>query len=163
MKEELRLYSFVNFYLSSIQQGIQTGHLAVDLVKKYLYTAETKHLVQHQLTNVWAEEHKTFIVLNGGDDKEVRRILDQLYNLCSVLELPYCYFLEPGLGSIVTCCGVIVPERYFNAKRSFAPIDTGGSVEMGFEYKGEEETIIFPPGTPRYNFIELIKSKPLAK
>jgi hypothetical protein len=31
----MRLYTFGNYYLSSIQQGIQAGHAAVELFNKY--------------------------------------------------------------------------------------------------------------------------------
>ena len=34
--QELRLYSFCNFYMSSIQQGIQTGHMSDNMSVKYM-------------------------------------------------------------------------------------------------------------------------------
>ena len=35
-KTELRCYTFTDFMLSSIQQGIQSGHAAMELVNKYM-------------------------------------------------------------------------------------------------------------------------------
>ena len=68
-EQELRFYCFVNFYLSSMQQGIQTGHAAVDIVRKYT-CGELKFFNEvtprkTSLVTKWADDHKTFITLNG--------------------------------------------------------------------------------------------------
>lgn len=46
-------------YMASIQQGIQTGHMAVDLVRKY---CKGKISLEYDLASEWADNHKTFIV-----------------------------------------------------------------------------------------------------
>src|SRR5271167_740197 len=100
---ELRLYSFVNFYLSSIQQGIQTGHAAVDLVRKYAdrnrYNSDITPENVEMVAN-WADNHKTFIVLNGGDLKSMCTLLVTLEK-CG---FPFVDFHESSdaLGGIMT-------------------------------------------------------------
>jgi hypothetical protein len=59
MKEELelRMYGLVNYQLSGIQQGIQFGHAVVEY--------GLNHFVEKNYQD-WANNHKTFIILNGG-------------------------------------------------------------------------------------------------
>jgi hypothetical protein len=162
MNKESRLYSFVNFYLSSIQQGIQTGHLADSMSVKYLVSAVSV-TVKAEYVN-WIKKHKTYIVLNGGDDAELRRIFDTLWDICAKLKLPFDKFQEPGLSNIMTCCGVVLPEQYFKVKKNLASIDTGGSVDMGWVYEDADgKKTIYQHGSLESKLIELIKSKPLAR
>ena len=60
----MRAYYFGNFYLSSIQQGIQAGHVTHELFVKY----PDRHIPASQGDRLWewAEHHKTMILLNGG-------------------------------------------------------------------------------------------------
>jgi hypothetical protein len=155
---ELRLYSFVNFYLSDIQKGIQTGHMAVDLVREY---GDEDILPKHcDLVADWADNHKTFIVLNGGNNL----MLDNTANICAYSGLPWTTFYEDeeSLGGLRTCVGVVVPENYFNATYSAA---------NGFETVDIDGRIIFdqkidtpPPNSDQaiFNLIKLLKTSRLA-
>lgn len=158
MKEELRLYSFVNFYLSSIQQGIQTGHMAVDLVRKYTNSSIVKFHPEREICVDWADNHKTFIILNGGDSYIIKSIAMKLHNLGKDLSLPYEYFDEPGCDGMTTCCGVIVPQRLFDCVYD-VELDryvTNFPVDFG-------EACAWSKETPEYQLIKLIKSCSLSR
>jgi hypothetical protein len=155
---ELRLYSFVNFYLSDIQKGIQTGHMAVDLVREY---GDEDICLQSQSVMVadWADNWKTFIVLNGGNNA----MLDNAATICAFSGLPWTTFYEDeeSLGGLRTCVGVVVPENYFNATYS----------SMGAETVDFDGRIIFdqkidsPPSNSDqaiFNLIKLLKTSRLA-
>lgn len=154
---ELRLYSFVNFYLSSIQQGIQTAHAAVDLMMNYrCYSGErTKNSA---LCEEWANLHKTMIVLNGGNNESLEKIFWAAKNS----GYPWAEFREdgPSLGSIRTCVAVVVPEKIFAAK--MVESDELLSPTL-FRY--EKETIIEEYGlfSQEFELIKAIKSCRLAQ
>lgn len=116
---ELRLYSFVNFYLSGIQAGIQTGHMAVDLLAKYRGNDTTGHT---DIAWGWATQHKTFIVLNGGAHEQIAAREDFFGDLPRAEEeighpLPWCHFNEDvaSLNGLLTCVGVVLPAKIFDA------------------------------------------------
>ena len=64
MGSNLRLYSFCNAYLSSIQQGIQTAHVIGRMAKFY----RNHKSAEAQMFWDWLEEghsNETIIVCNG--------------------------------------------------------------------------------------------------
>jgi hypothetical protein len=161
---ELRLYSFVNFYLTkSIQAGIQTGHCAVDLVRKY----DVLNTVHKQIVHDWADNHKTFIILNGGD-------MDSMINTVKIIEkldYPHCIFHESrsALDGILTCVSVVLPETVF-AAREVADNSPRGTLYSAPYYKYEKERDIgYPPirhtyvsPSLEYQFLKILKGSPLA-
>jgi len=58
----MRAYYWGNMYLSSIQQGIQALHCTSEMFLKYLPHTERAGPLYD-----WAKNHKTSILLNGGD------------------------------------------------------------------------------------------------
>src|SRR5277367_6284157 len=167
---ELRLYSFVNFYLSSIQQGIQTGHAAVDLVRRYRADripagAAWNKDVEDQIDMAvkWADDYKTFIILNGGDADGVIKALSVL----SVSGFPYIEFHEgeEALHGIMTCCAVVLPESIFNARyREPDIMQSLRDLEPVYQYVDPETTQItaYYPGHKHYELIKLLKASKLA-
>jgi hypothetical protein len=157
---ELRLYSFVNYYLSDMQKGIQTGHMAVDLIREY---SDEDMCLQRagEIVADWADNHKTFIVLNGGNNQA----LDNVATICSQSGLPWTTFFEDeeSLGGIRTCVGVVVPENYFNATyfngSGVETVDFEGRIIFDQEidlqpHQGSDQAI--------FNFIKLIRTSRLA-
>ena len=157
---ELRLYSFVNFYLSDIQKGIQTGHMAVDLVREYV-PDEPETVSQNHLNMVadWADNHKTFIVLNGGNNL----MLDNTASICARSGLPWTTFYEDeeSLGGLRTCVGVVVPENYFNANYSSVGVET---VEIDGRIIFDQKIDSPPPNSDQaiFNLVKLLKTSRLA-
>jgi hypothetical protein len=157
---ELRLYSFVNFYLSDIQKGIQTGHMAVDIVREYV-PDEPETVSQNHLNMVadWADNHKTFIVLNGGNNL----MLDNAAAVCANSGLPWTTFYEDeeSLGGLRTCVGVLVPETYFAANYSSVGVET---VEIDGRIIFDQKIDNPPPKSEQavFDLIKLLKTSRLA-
>lgn len=110
----MRFYSFTNYYLSSIQQGIQPAHCIADMFIKYAdESAERVALLD------WATNHKTMICLNGGNAAVIRDTYEVLARLAGDLNLPFGYFHEDeqSLDGTMTCCGIIVPEYIYSASQ----------------------------------------------
>ena len=115
----MRAYFFGNMYLSSIQQGIQAQHCTAELFLKYsLYGKLTGDFIgekQRVSLYEWADNHKTSILLNGGDCaglSEIFLLLDSPDN-----PYPWAIFVESNdaLRNALTCVGIILPERIYEA------------------------------------------------
>ncbi len=114
----LRLYSFVNYYLSDLQRGLQTAHLVSELFDKYQYSSAG---AAHSLSN-WAHCGKTIIILNGGNCYGLSCIHDVLEEKnCGY---PFDFFTEDAasLNGALTCVGVIFPEFSREELEQFAHI-----------------------------------------
>lgn len=105
----MRFYSVGNMYLSSIQQGIQAAHCVAEIMaSENLHRERTLSIID------WAHDHKTIICLNGGNSKS----LNDFYDLVRYQsQFPVAKFHEDdaSLGGILTCVGIIVPEKIYNA------------------------------------------------
>lgn len=126
----MRCYHFGNFYLSSIQQGIQAAHAQMELFVKYQdtginYVEDYQPTIdeieyQQKVDDLydWAENHKTMVCLNGGNFqglKDIETLFQDEQN-----KLPWATFYEDemSLGGILTNVGIVVPEYiYENATK----------------------------------------------
>jgi hypothetical protein len=108
----MRLYTAGNFYLSSIQQGIQGAHVLAELFTKY---GENTTGGGYSLFD-WARNHKTMICLNGGNASSLREFYALLHSSDNKY-LPYAKFHEDeqSLDNAMTCVGVVVPARIYDA------------------------------------------------
>lgn len=110
-EQELRLYTFTNFYLSSIQQGIQPGHAAVRL----MLAASVGDMPNSDLLYDWADNWETMICLNGGDYSGVK----DLHTFFDSTENPYPFmpFAEEigaiGPMEIMTSVAIVLPAKIF--------------------------------------------------
>jgi len=109
---ELRMYFFVPYNISPIQQAIQAGHAAVE----YAY-----QLGKTKLFKDFASKWKTWIILNGGTTNKGRDLdgvalgtLNQIADALNDNEIPFTYFTEPDLENALTALCFIVDERVFN-------------------------------------------------
>lgn len=124
---EYRLYSFVaHHYLSPMQCGLQTAHVVSEMSRD-----------TNGIYSDWAENDKTIIICGAGNHAGVMEAFKQLrvHNnvLCyaSVSEyLPLALFLEDeqSMNRMATACGIIVPDRYYNAmwnseQKCYTPAD----------------------------------------
>jgi hypothetical protein len=124
-KLELRMYGLVPYNISPIQQGIQFGHAVVEYGQKMKYLGEHNQLLNTQY-NDWADNWKTFIILNGGtSNHSVNRYSDteQFFgsmevNLKSLEDngVEVGTFYEPDLNDMLSGIVFIVDERIFNKK-----------------------------------------------
>lgn len=93
----MKAYTFVNSYICGIQVGIQAGHSLVELVKNADCDDEIRR---------WADDHKTFVWLDGGSSAD----LDEIYETAMYSSMPSSYFQEEGLGDMTTAVTVILNE-----------------------------------------------------
>lgn len=161
-RPELRFYAFANFYLSSIQQGIQTGHAAVDIVRKYTKTEydPLDPACPRQMVEDWADNFKTFITLNGGNHTGIQKALE----LASNSGYPFVAFHEDedSLAGLMTSVGVVLPDYIFNLRKK--QYDTG---EVRYEWKEPVSGVTYVvdeiANPDLFNFVDFLKSKDLAK
>jgi hypothetical protein len=107
----MRLYSFTNYYLSPLQQGLQTAHVVSTLFAKYL----PSDTIQAEGLYDWAENHQTIVILNGGNQADLRDLLQ--FFVQGDHRFPYTFFKEDeqSLNDCLTCVGIVLPEYIYNA------------------------------------------------
>ncbi len=108
---EYRMYGLVPYNLSPIQQGIQFGHAVVELSR--FYEGHEKQKVYYK----WADDDKTFIILNGGTTNTNPDRLGSLNKAYSDLDdngVITAPFYEPDLGDQLTAVVFLVDERVFD-------------------------------------------------
>lgn len=144
-----RGYFFCNYYLSSIQQGIQTAHcvanmfveheIADSINSRWIDEKESTEIKQHKLMD-WADHHKVIIVLNGGNNFQLQELYADIEKYANEFILPCSSFQEDeqSLNDTYTCVGVIVPRFVWDSS-----------------YLTDDE--------PTIAFRELIQSAPLAR
>jgi hypothetical protein len=120
----MRLYTFGNYYLSSIQQGIQAAHVVAELFTKYTNELRDTHTPDGVLYE-WAMHHKTMVCLNGGNNSGLAELSDRLFILGNALGLPFEEFREDvdSLGGVLTCCGIVVPAKIYEAAQAVRGLD----------------------------------------
>ena len=131
----MRFYGFGNYYLSSLQQGLQSAHVIGELFTQYEQNTE-----QFGIVHDWAKNHKTMVLLNGGNSAALQELFDFFQKFQTQgMTLPFAKFHEDeqSLGGALTYVGIVVPEKYYNAA---AQIRTNGSngVAMLKEYDFHE-------------------------
>ena len=109
---ELRMYFFVPYNLSPIQQAIQAGHAALEYAWKYKDSLYFRNFI----TN-W----KTWIILNGGTTNEKRDFsgkpkgtLDEISDELLRNNISFSWFHEPDLNDSLTAVCFICDERVWN-------------------------------------------------
>jgi hypothetical protein len=123
-KLELRMYGLVPYNISPIQQAIQFGHAVVEYGQKMKYLGEHNQSLNIQY-NDWADNWKTFIILNGGTTNHKTSLEDGLpfgslnNHLLALMNngIDFAQFNEPDLGDQLTAVVFIVDERVFNRKK----------------------------------------------
>ena len=119
------MYGLTPYNISPIQQGIQFGHAVVEYGQKMKYLGEHNQSLNTQY-NDWADNWKTFIILNGGtSNHSVNRYSDSedffgsMENNLKLLEdnnIQIATFYEPDLNDMLSGIVFIVEERVFNKK-----------------------------------------------
>jgi hypothetical protein len=106
-----KLYSFVNFYLSDIQRGLQTAHVVNEFAKKYSIWANRESVSEVSQYVDWATLGQTLVLLNGGNHEDLLTkwmMFDNKRN-----RYPWSYFREDqSLNRSLTAVGIILPEKF---------------------------------------------------
>lgn len=116
---EYRMYGLVPYNLSPIQQGIQFGHAVVDYGREFDHQNNRGTHINNveKIYNKWADEDKTFIILNGGTTNTNPNKLGTLnkhYDALLATGVRVKPFYEPDLGDQLTAIVFLVDERVFN-------------------------------------------------
>ena len=110
----MRLYFFVNLHIGGIHAGIQSGHAAMKLARKYRNDEAAQNVVDEFIDN-----HETFVLLNGGESDSMNEILTHLQREdCPLL---WQEFRDSGIDNAMTAIAVLVPEHLY--ARPEKPID----------------------------------------
>lgn len=108
----MRFYGFGNYYLSSLQQGLQAAHCVADMFMKYQYSEDDVPSRKEFLLE-WAGLHKTMVLLNGGNSSE----LHDLYGFLNDYDNPYPYIKfhedEQSLNCALTYVSIVLPEKIY--------------------------------------------------
>jgi len=171
---ELRFYTFVNFYLSSLQQGVQSFHVCHEMFMKYKVLGDAAYLDKPLTSEVkqlieWADHHKTVIVLNGGANQD---ILDKYLFLSREtgafnFTAPFASFSEDdySLGGVMTAVGIVLPEEIYNAvdQRNIPSNFETLTTEAFYFIKDGDIKNIYPKNCPEWRLISMLKSCSLAR
>ncbi len=122
MKYAQRMYGLVPYNISPIQQGIQFGHAVVEygLMMNRSRADEGYDGIDYQL---WAENDKTFIILNGGTTNKSTNqegpigTLNQAADKLMQIGIPTARFYEPDLGDQLTAVVFLVDERVYDKEK----------------------------------------------
>lgn len=136
-KLELRMYGFVPYNISEIQKAIQFGHAVVEygqMVKKenpdvewietngqrYMHINNLIEPSINEIYNDWANNWKTFIILNGGTsnhvDPEYIGSMEGILEELKKNEITLATFNEPDLNDMLSAVVFIIDERVFNRR-----------------------------------------------
>jgi hypothetical protein len=118
---ELRMMGLVPYNLSEIQKGIQFGHAVVEYGQMIKKTNKSTHISRYE---DWADNWKTFIILNGGTsnhspnrykpkEEYVGSMESHLVTLKAV-GVPVGVFYEPDLNDMLSGIVFVVGEEVFN-------------------------------------------------
>lgn len=106
----MRLYTFNNMYLSSIQHGIQSAHVVHELFLNY---ADPNGSPSNKMLWDWANNHKTMIVTNGGYQSNLRSIAKTLERVDNPYPFASFYEESDSLNGCLTSVGVVLPVEVY--------------------------------------------------
>lgn len=147
---ELRLYTFVNFYLSQIQQGIQSAHIVSELMSFQGWPTPN----QVDMVKDWAKDHKTIIVCNGGNNEGLGELMSLFRDHRNKFPWTVFHEDEQSLCGALTAVGIVLPEQIFDARYE--------RLDDEWVWEDADSLITYTASTYEYWLLQLIKSKRLA-
>jgi hypothetical protein len=113
---ETRMYFLVPYNISSIQQGIQSGHAMGEYLLKYA------HMNPHHVAWQYLAYHKTWIILNGGTTNSGHTgaapgTMQEHYENLREHGIELATFNEPDLNSALSAIAFIVDERVWDYEK----------------------------------------------
>ncbi len=136
----MRLYSFVNYYISPLQQGLQTAHIVSELFNDYTLCEP------YEILTDWAKDHKTIVILKGGNSKDLLDLYDFFND--GENDYPFAKFCEDeqSLNGACTAVGIILPEIIYETaalirNKLLFQFDSASSV-YGYSDNDTDEMII---------------------
>lgn len=128
----MRLYTFTNMYLSSLQVGLQSAHVLGEMHFQYEHWAGS-------IFDEWAYQHKTIIILNGGYSSALRELVTFFNH--SENPYPWAEFCESddALDGALTATGIILPEKIYDCAAWLRTVrsDSMDTVRTNTKWNGE--------------------------
>lgn len=122
----MRYYGFTNMYLSAVQVGVQNFHCVVDMGREY---DDPELIKQGDLSCMdyveWADNHKTVVYLNGGNQTSLIELCDFFDNAANSYAWGFFREDEESLNDCMTCVGIILPERIYETAKLLREDKTG--------------------------------------
>lgn len=116
----MRYYGFGNYYLSSLQQGLQAHHVCVEMFNQFNNKDQPPADDWQQWAHLdeWAKNHKTIVLLNGGNSADLLE-LHQFIQAGAEAQLnnfPYAKFHEDeqSLCGALTSVGIVLPAYIYD-------------------------------------------------
>ena len=151
---EKRMYFFVPYQLTGIQQGIQCGHAVEQYAQNYKNDPEYMDYVKN---------HRTWIVLNGGTTNSNLHNLGSLNHILIDLrgaQIKHGYFHEPDLNNSLTAVCFLCDERVYDFVKYPDYIELSEGSDLGdIDY---EDWLVQMGGDETLFLRELIRGKRLA-
>ena len=168
--------------MNGIHNGIQAGHAACRLVKRAYeepkvgqdqlsslsHTIRDLTVDQKEMVKEWAQNHETFVILNGGDSEMMKEHINFIINA----NLPFELFFEPGIDNALTSICIIVPPRLYEVE-NWRNLSTREEIKNSIPKMNFFDKLMFKPifEPPRASdltddeilFIRRLKACPLAK
>lgn len=110
----MKFYSIVQYQMAGIHAGIQTAHAVHAMYEKYLGRSEDD--LGRKNLHVWAKNHQTIAILNGGGSGYIREMYtDIIVPSASDLGLPCVMFHESDMASdgMLTAVALVVPKSVY--------------------------------------------------
>lgn len=131
----MRFYGFGNYYLSSLQQGLQSAHAIGELFTQYDPSS-----VEYKQVHDWGKNHKTMVLLNGGNSASLQELFNQFTHMKERgMQLPFAKFHEDeqSLGGALTYVGIVIPAKYYEVSAELRNMTGSEAIthfaELGFE------------------------------
>lgn len=166
----MRYYGFGNMYLSSLQQGLQNAHVMHELFTKY----EGNRGSQWNTLSLWAEDHKTMILLNAGYGENIHALVERF----NKFENPYPWAdfheAEESLDGAITCVGIVLPEKIYESAAHLRKlpyrtrdevlerIENTGEIYWGNDVDGEMVKTTHELSKWEFNFVQELNNYGMA-
>jgi hypothetical protein len=146
MRNETRCYTWTIFQLNPIQQGIQAGHAAVELVTQHVGGNDVR---KHNLVRNWATQHKTLICYSGGDVASLKEFIQ--FVASDENPYPWSTFTESEdfLAGITTSVAMVLPAPLYECAAILRTARPGGPYNYDaqarlhrFYYESDGEMIL---------------------
>jgi hypothetical protein len=124
-----RAFTFNQFMLSSVQQGLQSTHSLMELaLSNREREADDPTDARADMFWSWARDEKTLVVLNGGDCVD----LQDLVQFLALSDNPYPWDVfreDASLNNALTSVAVILPEKFWSEHEKYLPLPIGTYVQ----------------------------------
>lgn len=118
----MRYYGFGNYYLSSLQQSLQAHHVGMEMINDYIFNVsmfeQDDISMQVAAIKEWSVNHKTIVLLNGGNSKDLAELHDFFKAGAKTQQnnFPHAKFHEDeqSLCGALTSVGIILPAYIYD-------------------------------------------------